>query len=91
MHVMSHVSKSAGKKRPVMHEFLHNSLAHVISRRQKCKVLSCSIVRQASLHLAVLVQLLVEELYVSAVIIPPTYGCISKPSLDATHLFCPSE
>uniref|UniRef100_A0A7N6BAP5 Discs, large homolog 3 (Drosophila) n=1 Tax=Anabas testudineus TaxID=64144 RepID=A0A7N6BAP5_ANATE len=68
--------------RPMRHSFLHNPDAHVIGRRQKCKVLSLSIVQQASLHLSEVVQLVVAELYVSALIIPPTYRCTSKPIID---------
>lgn len=72
------------------HSFLHNPDAHVISRRQKCKVLSCSIVQQAPLHLSAMVQLVVAELYVSALIIPPTYRGTSKPTMDAQCLCAPS-
>lgn len=75
---------------PVRRSFLHNPDAHVISRRQKCKVLSCSIVQQAPLHLSAVVQLVVAELYVSALIIPPTYRWTSGPPLDAQSLSAPS-
>lgn len=75
---------------PVRRRFLHNPDAHVISRRQKCKVLSCSIVQQAPLHLSAAVQRVVAELYVSALIIPPTYRCTSEPMIDAQNLAAPS-
>lgn len=72
---------------PVRHRFLHNPDAHVISRRQKCKVLSSSVVQQAPLHLTAVARVVVAELCDSALIIPPTYRshCRCTASLCPFH------
>lgn len=66
----------------------HNPVADVISSCQKYKVISCSIVQQASLYLSVIAQCAVAELYGPALIIPPTntVNGTSRPMIDVDYL-----